>query len=665
MVPMRPLARLGLLVSVVITATAVLGTLETVHDRRSAQDHALQTALAGTTARVAGNERQIATAVSQMLANPAIRGLLTGAGGAQAQADDLLYARGSLGSFEREAMVAVSAVCVDDPQGRQLACGPGARSVTYPLALGRRFARIAAASAFGGATTRFVSPVDGLPTIAFVAPMRIGARLVGFAHIDVGEATAQAMGTNLQAVQQVTVRLAGYEAIPRPRAAGRSQLLLGAGAAIPLPDQHDLGRQPWSLLLNNHRAMIAAWPLTIGGTGRRLAVLATETEPNPAFMNSWTAAELILLALGGFTLLGSIAAMLLANRRMRLELCIDPLTRLHNRRALMEELPRVCERASEEQPAYVWFFDLNGFKNYNDSFGHLAGDALLTRLGARLQAAVRPRGKAFRLGGDEFCVLVSAPVADPHGFFHDAREALSERGGAFTVTASAGAVEIPREASDPTHALRLADHHMYRDKAASKGGAAELVTAVLHAALAQRHPELDEHSSDVANDVELLARTIGLDEDAIDMVIRAGDLHDVGKLGIPDEIITKPGPLTDGEWEFMRQHTVMGERIIAAAGPSLQPIAPLVRASHERWDGQGYPDGLAGQEIPLGARIITICDSFRAMLSERPYKKSMSLGDALAELRRCAGTQFDPELVDVFCRLVEQSAFDRPRSTAG
>jgi hypothetical protein len=97
------------------------------------------------------------------------------------------------------------------------------------------------------------------------------------------------------------------------------------------------------------------------------------------------------------------------------------------------------------------------------------------------------------------------------------------------------------------------------------------------------------------------------------MIVRAGDLHDVGKLGIPDSIITKAGPLSEREWEFMRQHTVMGERIIAAAGPSLERIAPLVRASHERWDGRGYPDGLAGEEIPLGARIITICDSFRAL----------------------------------------------------
>ena len=197
---------------------------------------------------------------------------------------------------------------------------------------------------------------------------------------------------------------------------------------------------------------------------------------------------------------------------------------------------------------------------------------------------------------------------------------------------------------------------MYREKATSRDGAAELITCVLHAALAQRHPDLGEHSDDVAGDVELLARTIGLDEETIGLIIKAGDLHDVGKLGIPDEIITRPGPLSQSEWTFMKQHTVMGEQIIAAAGPSLARIGPLVRASHERWDGKGYPDGLTGEKIPLGARIITICDSFRAMLDERSYKDAMSVEDALAELRRCAGTQFDPHLVEVFCRLVGERA---------
>jgi HD-GYP domain-containing protein (c-di-GMP phosphodiesterase class II) len=127
----------------------------------------------------------------------------------------------------------------------------------------------------------------------------------------------------------------------------------------------------------------------------------------------------------------------------------------------------------------------------------------------------------------------------------------------------------------------------------------------------------------------------------------AAALHDVGKVAIPDAIITKPAPLTDEEWAFMRRHTLIGERILAAA-PALSGAAQLVRSSHERWDGKGYPDGLAGNEILLSSRIIAVCDAFDAMISDRPYAPSQTVVEALAELRRCAGTQFDPWIVDIF-----------------
>ncbi len=346
--------------------------------------------------------------------------------------------------------------------------------------------------------------------------------------------------------------------------------------------------------------------------------------------------ELAALALA--LLAGAVVGLALARRATRRELCTDPLTGLGNRRALAQELAWACERASEEEPVFVWFFDLNGFKQYNDSFGHVSGDALLERLGARLARVVAPFGRGYRLDGDEFCVLITTPVRDPHALFQRARAALAEQGGGFTVTASGGAVELPREASTPTRALRLADHRMYREKAISRTGGVELITAVLQAALAQRQSELAEHSNDVAGDVQMLARRIGLDDEAIGQIVKAGDLHDIGKLGIPDEILIKPGPLSAEEWEFMKRHTSMGEQ---------------------------YPDHLAGEQIPLGARIIAICDSFRAMIDARVYKKSMSIEDALAELRRCAGTQFDPNLVEVFRAMVsERMTRDRMGSTA-
>jgi diguanylate cyclase (GGDEF)-like protein len=653
---MRPLALLGVVLSLLLIGVSVFSTVESASNRRNVQDRALEEAVASQVERVLGSIRQMHAVSSQMLVNPDVGGLVEHPRGA-ARARDLAGAREALASFKRAALLPLSSACVDDATGRELACVPNPR-IAFPATVDRQLATLAAASPMGGSTKAFLSPLTLRPTVAFVAPLRNASGLHGLAHFDIDVAYIESSRMLVDNIPGVQMTLGGYE--------DGSLILPGdklrrvSGALVPRGPFSAIDRGPWSVVRGGHREMVAVAPLMIADRDRELAVIAHYAAANPTLLNAWGPGALVLLVLALLTLVGSIAALASANRRMRSELATDPLTRLRNRRALMEDLPRACLRASETQPAYLWLFDLNGFKHYNDSFGHLAGDALLARLGHRLEAAMSAIGAVYRLGGDEFCVLVTGTPSDPLASFERAREALSERGPAFSVTASAGAVELPRDAREPTAALRLADQHMYRDKAASKSGAAELVTAVLHEALAQRHPELDEHSSDVACDVEVLARSIGLDEEAVEMIIRAGDLHDVGKLGIPDEIITKPGPLNEREWQFMRQHTVMGERIIAAAGPSLERIAPLVRASHERWDGKGYPDGLVGERIPLGARIITICDSFRAMLSARPYKRAMSMQEATAELRRCAGSQFDPELVEIFCKvLAERSAPER------
>jgi diguanylate cyclase (GGDEF)-like protein len=655
---MRQLALIGLVASLLLGGVAVLETSESVSSRRDKQDRLLQAAVSNEVALISGSQRQTATALSLMFVNPAVAQLLSGRKVAPgARATDVADTAASLAAIQRSSLTALSAACLDNDQGRQLACAPNARAAVFPLVLGRQFAAIASGSAGGGGSRVFVSPVTGRPSVAFVAPIRAGGRTLGFVHLDMAILTARGSDLLVEGgTPNVHIQLGSYTsgrvslgapAVGLHAGAPTRTLTVGGGA---------LGEHPQSTLDAGHRAMVAVLPMAVGGTHAGLAVLASESRPDPDFLNAWSVELLTVLATAILALLCSIAGLVVSNRRVIRELTTDELTGLRNRRALLEDLPRVCQRASEELPAYVWFFDLNGFKNYNDSFGHIAGDSLLSRLGGRLREAVGRHGTVYRLGGDEFCALIAAPVADPHALFLEAREALSEQGGAFTVTCAAGAVEIPREASEPMHALRLADQHMYREKATSHGGAAELITAVLHAALAQRHPDLGEHSDDVAGDVELLARAVGLEDEAIGLVVKAGDLHDVGKLGIPDEILAKPGPLNDEEWQFMMQHTLMGESIIAAAGPSLDRIGPLVRASHERWDGGGYPDGLLEEEIPLGARIITICDSFHAMLDERVYKRAMSLEDALRELRRCAGTQFDPNLVEVFCRLVSERA---------
>ena len=158
-----------------------------------------------------------------------------------------------------------------------------------------------------------------------------------------------------------------------------------------------------------------------------------------------------------------------------------------------------------------------------------------------------------------------------------------------------------------------------------------------------------------------VARRLGLTGEEIDEVTRAAELHDVGKVGIPDAILEKPGPLTADEWEFMRQHTIIGERMLHMA-PALAGVARLVRWSHERMDGGGYPDGLAGDEIPLGARVVAVCDAFGAMTSDRPYRRAVSADEAVAELMRNAGTQFDGEVVAAFQAELAEPSGERPAS---
>ena len=152
-----------------------------------------------------------------------------------------------------------------------------------------------------------------------------------------------------------------------------------------------------------------------------------------------------------------------------------------------------------------------------------------------------------------------------------------------------------------------------------------------------------------------VARRLGLPVEERDIVARAAELHDIGKMAIPDAILSKPGPLDEREWRFMRRHTIIGEDILNAA-PALQPVAALVRASHERWDGAGYPDGTAGEEIPEGARIVAVCDAFSAMVQDRPYQAGLSVQAAVAEIKRCAGTNFDPAVVEAFAAEIRSEA---------
>ncbi len=338
----------------------------------------------------------------------------------------------------------------------------------------------------------------------------------------------------------------------------------------------------------------------------------------------------------------------------------DQLSGLGNRRRLMSDLDDACKRADRSFPSTLVFFDLNGFKRYNDTFGHAAGDALLARIGTSLQAAVGDQGRAYRLGGDEFCALLDGRIPIEDRRITKLADALIERGTGFTVDASLGLATIPQDAPTATAVLHLADERMYAEKSrASRAQTRDVLLQLLD----ERAPGLREDVSIVAELARTVAVEMRLDAEQLDTVLRAAELHDVGKLAIPDEILNKPGQLDSAEWEFMRQHPAIGERILGAA-PALAPVAKIVRAAHERWDGTGYPDHLAGEAIPLGARIVAACDAFNSMTSDRCYRLARSPDAALAELRRCAGSQFDPEVVGVLCRLVEGAAAGAPGDRA-
>lgn len=336
----------------------------------------------------------------------------------------------------------------------------------------------------------------------------------------------------------------------------------------------------------------------------------------------------------------------------RTEALTDPLTGLGNRRRLMADFVTAMGAASAAAPLHLLLFDLNGFKSYNDTFGHNAGDQLLVRLSGELHAALTHAGEVYRLGGDEFCALVSGDGAQLEAVQSAARDALSEQGLGFSITASLGSASIPLEAHTATNALHLADTRMYQEKAGASPS--RQTHDVLMSILAERDPVLRSHGSAVAELANAVGQRLGQTPDELRRLTSAAELHDIGKVAVPDAILNKPGPLTDEEWAFVKTHTLLGQRILAAA-PALSQEAALVRSSHERWDGSGYPDGLAGVEIPLGSRIIAAADAFATMTSARPYKATASSAEALAELHRCANSRFDPAVVDAVDAAVRAS----------
>jgi diguanylate cyclase (GGDEF)-like protein len=329
----------------------------------------------------------------------------------------------------------------------------------------------------------------------------------------------------------------------------------------------------------------------------------------------------------------------------RVEARTDPLTGIGNRRKLVDDL---SARLDAQTPAVLILLDLDGFKGYNDSFGHPAGDALLARLAKKLAAAVAGDGEVYRIGGDEFCVLGAVEPARREALAATAAEALQEHGEGFRITSAQGSVALPQEAEDVAEALRLVDGRMYDEKDGRRASAGRQSRDVLLRALYERDARLQGRLVDIVELVRSVAQELGLSADEVGDLALAAELHEVGKLAIPDSILSKAEPLTEEETRFMRRHPLIGERILSSA-PALAKVSRFVRSIHERVDGTGYPDGLVGDEIPLGSRIIGTCAAFIGLTTTSTHE------DAVAVLRRGEGTQFDGAVVDALAAVVVES----------
>ncbi|HXK14377.1 MAG TPA: diguanylate cyclase [Gaiellaceae bacterium] len=352
----------------------------------------------------------------------------------------------------------------------------------------------------------------------------------------------------------------------------------------------------------------------------------------------------------------------------------DPLTGLGNHRHFHERLQRELAQADEHGGMVsLCFLDIDDFKRINDQFGHPAGDRVLSQVASRL----RQGGESFRLGGDEFAVLLvgmdeQLALATTQSIV--LRIAETELGKAGQITVSAGVATFPQHGRERDSLIRLADGALYWAKEHGKNqvrlaraDVAELsefrrvasgadriarfrAAASLARAVDSRDAYTGSHSERVANLAAEIATRLGLPAEEVELTRLAGSLHDLGKLAIPEEILRKPAALSDAERLVLERHPQIGYRMLESLG--VDPIAYWVLHHHERWDGSGYPDGLAGDRIPLGARIIFVSDAFDAMTSDRIYRESLSFEDAVAEVERCAGSQFDPEVVHAFLACV-------------
>ncbi|NPV74462.1 MAG: diguanylate cyclase [Pelotomaculum sp.] len=334
----------------------------------------------------------------------------------------------------------------------------------------------------------------------------------------------------------------------------------------------------------------------------------------------------------------------------------DVLTGLYNRSYFEEELRRL--EKSDSYPVSIILCDLDNLKLVNDALGHERGDELLRCAAGAISQAVKEKGVAARIGGDEFVVLLprtsrieAEEIAQK---IIEAVEEANTKNPDLLFRLSIGMATADGAGCSLWDLCKEADDMMYRDKLARGKNYRGAVIQVLKAALAAKDFVAEGHTERVKQFACLLGEAAGLSWAEMDSLQLLADIHDIGKLGVPEHILLKKGPLSSREWEEIKRHPEIGYRI-ALSSPELAPLAELIRQHHEWWNGEGYPQGLRGEQIHILSRIVAIADAYDAMTSSRPYRKAFSSEEALAEIKRAAGTQFDPILAKTFLQVVERS----------
>ncbi len=408
-------------------------------------------------------------------------------------------------------------------------------------------------------------------------------------------------------------------------------------------------------------------PLTV--KGKAIGVMTLSREGEKEFEDS----DLRLL-----TSLASQAATAIENARLYEETkrlaATDPLTGVWNRRHIEERLRTEAARARRfHHPLSVLVMDIDNLKLFNDTYGHAAGDKVIRTVAQAVLTSCREIDIVGRYGGDEFAVIL--PEADARGAALVAERILSAlekepfqtpEGIKVPINMSIGAASYPSDSDEADRLFSLADAAMYRVKVAGGGQFASLMVGPeevpqelvapfdalqgLLIAVDTKDRYTFKHSQKVTERALALARAVGLSEEEMRALEVAGKLHDVGKIGIPANVLRKPGALTPEEWKTIQEHPRLGYMVLQQL-PQMETMLEAVLHHHERWDGNGYPDGLKGKQIPKLARILAIADAYSAMLADRPYRKALSRQEALREIQDCAGTQFDPELAELFADL--------------